>query len=95
MNGFVEVNFTKVTIDGVASSKYTCIKMHKHGYIYILDFFWNRMRFLHMSFMHYLFSKALASRSNSLTVYLFTLFIDFAEVSHFSSIVYLDIRMSV
>lgn len=39
MNGFVEVNFTKVTIDGVASSKYTCIKMHKHGYIYILDFF--------------------------------------------------------
>lgn len=31
MKGFIEANFTKVTIDLLGRPKYTCRKMHKHG----------------------------------------------------------------
>lgn len=31
MKGFVEANFTKVTVDLFVRSKYTCREMNKHG----------------------------------------------------------------
>lgn len=99
MKGCVEAHFTKVTVDLLVTLKYTICRKYtnivKFTYAGFFFSFWKGKYFLHKGFTHYLLEN---HEPLEAVPSLFIFLVSFAEVSHFSSVVYskvyLDFRMA-